>query len=174
MRSMAFRRPTAKSQAPGRSGTPSRGQCWSASSRASWAQSSARSKSPSQRTRPATRRPASSRKMAPRSGAVTLALDERAHLDGAACRPGLGQLDSLVQSGDVDDRVASDRLLGLHERAVTDQRLAVVDPHRGGGRGGLELVAFEDPARAGLLLPPLLYGRHRLPLLVVRHLAEGV
>jgi DNA-directed RNA polymerase specialized sigma24 family protein len=67
----ARRRAVVRCQAPGRSGMPSRGQCSSAASRASWTRSSAWSKSPSSRTRDAVSRPASSRKT--RATAVSVA-----------------------------------------------------------------------------------------------------
>src|SRR5215216_1431210 len=69
-RSRARLRATVVSHAPGRRGTPSRGQVFSARSNAPWAHSSARSQSPVVRIRVATRRPHSSRK-APATAAST-------------------------------------------------------------------------------------------------------
>src|SRR5215212_1907772 len=69
-RSRARLRDTVVSHAPGRRGTPSRGQVSSARSKAPWAHSSARSQSPVVRIRVATRRPHSSLK-APATAAST-------------------------------------------------------------------------------------------------------
>src|SRR5215213_7729147 len=69
-RSRARLRSTVVSHAPGRRGTPSRGQVFSARSKAPWAHSSARSQSPVVRIRVATRRPHSSLK-APATAAST-------------------------------------------------------------------------------------------------------
>ena len=71
---MPLRRATVSSQAAGASGMPSRGQCWSALTSASWTSSSARSKSPSVRVRRAVRRPASSRKTRSMASVVVLSL----------------------------------------------------------------------------------------------------
>jgi hypothetical protein len=50
------------------------------------------------------------------------------HEPGDRC---LGRhLDQLVEVGAVEQVEAGDELLGLHERAVGDQRLAVAHPHR--------------------------------------------
>ena len=70
--SMARRRAVVINHAPGLSGMPSSGHLSSAATRLSWTTSSARSKSPSIRTRAAVRRPASSRKTAATTRSVAL------------------------------------------------------------------------------------------------------
>ena len=131
-RSIARLRATVVSHAPGRRGTPSRGQRRSASANASCAHSSARSQSPvrlirvatiaapllaERRRRPRVVRPASlrPRTVAPRS------------IPYAGDRVLGGHLDRLVEVGALEDVVAGDVLLGLGERAVGEHDLAVAD-----------------------------------------------
>src|SRR5215213_2223351 len=149
-RSRARLRTMVVSHAPGRRGTPSRGQVSSARSKAPWAHSSARSQSPVVRIRVATIRPHSSRKAsataastrpATRGGLVgpppqltTLPFPKRPDLDRAELRnrvPG-GHLDGIVEVGALDDVEAPHLLLGLRERAVREQDLVFANPHRGG------------------------------------------
>src|SRR5438034_254669 len=130
-------------QPPGFGGTPDAGQRWTATTKASWTASSAMSMSPKRRTRVATARPNSCRKvcstreasrmLTPRLG-LRLVL-EGAHLDRslAGCRA-LGRPGQRgVEVGGADDPEAAQLLLRLGERTVGGQDLAVLDPHHGGG-----------------------------------------
>ena len=97
MRSIARLRAVVTSQAPGFAGTPSRGQRSAATANASWAASSARSKSPRKPTSAASTRPHSSRKTCSTSA---LPLHQRPHLDRAAHARGRdprGELDRRVE-----------------------------------------------------------------------------
>src|SRR5215204_5883535 len=84
----------------------------------------------------------------------SVVLDDRANLDASALRPGDlgGPLDRLVQVLAVEDVEARELLLGLRERAVGDQALAVGHAH--GRRGGdrLEPLAGAEHARRPHLL----------------------
>ena len=80
-RSVARFRATVVSHAPGWSGTPSRGQRCSARSNASWAHSSARSQSPSDRMSVATTRPHSRSNTRRPPPLRRLHLPDRFHLD---------------------------------------------------------------------------------------------
>src|SRR5487761_1357582 len=161
-RSRPRRRAVVSSQAPGRSGIPSSGQCSRASTTASDTSSSARSKSPSWRTRLVVSRPASSRKTRSSSGwvsAAASALDDRSDLHlaiGRGQRPDDG--DGLVEVGAVDDAVAADRLLGLQQRTVDEGGLAALQHHGGGGVGRLQLVTGDHLALGGEAAPPLADG----------------
>src|SRR5256885_2068079 len=141
MRSIARLRAVVTSHAPGLRGLPSRGQRSAATANASCAASSARSKSPRKPMRVARTRPHSSRKTCSISA---LALHDRPYLYGApGARRGnaRGQLDRGVEVVGLVEVVAAELLLGLGERAVGGQRLAVLDAHGGRGRRGLQLVA---------------------------------
>src|SRR4029453_9451285 len=154
-RSMALLRAVVVIQAPGRSGTPATGQRSMATRKASWTASSARSKSPSTRMRVATACPAPSpnpRAASPRAPPASapptsrppgplsgghVDLHDRPDLDRPApdVRDAGRDLDSLVQVLCLDHVEAAELLLGLGERPVGGQRLAVAHPH-GGSRGG--------------------------------------
>src|SRR5256886_3086958 len=141
MWSIARLRAVVTSHAPGLRGVPSRGQRSAATANASCAASSARSKSPRKPMRVARTRPHSSRKTCSISA---LALHDRPYLYGApGARRGnaRGQLDRGVEVVGLVEVVAAELLLGLGERAVGGQRLAVLDAHGGGRRRGLQLVA---------------------------------
>src|SRR2546428_66156 len=150
---MPWRRAVVMSQAPGFSGTPSRGQCSSAATSASCTHSSARSKSPRLRTSAAVNRPASSRKTAATASLVTL---RALVLDGGsnfhvAHRPGLRELDGGLHVGRLDDAQAADRLLRLDEWAVDDADLAAGLPDRRRRARRLQLGApVGDLAAVGL------------------------
>src|SRR4029453_12806442 len=82
------------------------------------------------------------------SGSVS---PEGPHLD----RPGLGygmcgrDLDGLVQAAALDDVEPADRLLGLRERPVGDERLPPANAHGAGPSRRRQLVAG-DPDAPGL------------------------
>src|SRR5215207_687878 len=154
-RSMALLRAVVMIQAPGRSGTPAVGQRWTATRKASWTASSARSKSPRTRMRVATACPDSSRNTRSTSARVSAAtltprlsgrhvhLHDRPDLDRPAADvgdPG-GDLDRLVQVLGLDDVEAAELLLGLGERPVGAEGRAVAHPHGGGRRGRLQRLA---------------------------------
>src|SRR5215467_14210831 len=164
------------SQEEALSGTPSRGQCSSASTIASDTSSSARSRSPRRRTRLAVSRPASSRKTLSRSayGSRSPAtFDDWPHLDLAVgLRHRLHDGQSLIDVGNLQDAKASDGLLGLHQRPV-EQRLPAALDHHGGGRvWGLELVASNHLAAGEHLSPPFRDFLHRLLALCVASVGE--
>src|SRR4051794_20077706 len=143
MRSIALLRAVAISHARGFAGAPSRGQRSAAVANASWAASSASSKSPRRPTRVASTRPHSSRKARSISALV---LHERADLDGSAqaCRRDPSrQLDRGVEVVGLVDVVAAELLLRLGERAVGGERAPVLDAYGRGRRGRLELVAVD-------------------------------
>src|SRR5947209_1194430 len=156
--SMARRRAVVINHAPGLSGMPCSGHVSSAATRLSWTTSSARAKSPSTRISAAVSRPASSLKTAATASSVLARVssafgmvDYRPDFDDAATGPGLGHLERLVQVFDLDYRKAADDFLGLDERAVRDDSLAVLDANGGGAARTLELGATGDPARPAVL-----------------------
>ena len=81
-------------------------------------------------------------------------LHQRAHLDRAA-HPGRrdprGQLDRRVEVVGLEEQVAAERLLGLDERAVGGQRLAVLHPH---GRRRLRPAIRTPGVTPGVSLMP--------------------
>src|SRR6476660_8243197 len=153
---MARLRAVVVSQPPGLGGTPVSGHRSVATTNASWTISSAMSMSPKRRTRVATTRPDSSRKIRSSSGASMAGTDrslvlERTHLDrthasdGALGRP----LERGVEVGCLDDPEAAELLLGLRERTVRSHRFATGGANHCRDLGRVETAA-EDP-RAGLL-----------------------
>src|SRR5262252_2605337 len=136
------------SQEEALSGTPSRGQCSSASTIASDTSSSASSRSPA-------------------------TFDDWPHLDLAVgLRHRLHDRQSLIDVGNLQDAKASDGLLGLHQRPV-EQRLPAALDHHGGGRvWGLELVASNHLAAGEHLSPPFRDFLHRLLALCVASVGE--
>ena len=73
-------------------------------------------------------------------------------------------LDGLVEVLAVDQVEAAHLLLGLRERPIRRQGLAVPDPHGGGvGRRPQTLAALQDAPFAHLVLPPEVVGGHRRP-----------
>src|SRR4029450_10095227 len=151
IRSTARRRAVVVSQAPGLSGVPSRVQRSAATANASWVASSARSKSPKSPTRVARTRPHSSRKTWSISG---LALHDRTHLDGAAHarrRDARGNCRGLVEVVGLEQEETAEVLLGVDERAVAQQCIAVVDAHRGRRTRQRWLLAAEDARHPGEL-----------------------
>src|SRR5262245_28903666 len=157
---MARLRAVVVSHPPGFGGSPSDGQRSLAMRNASWAISSAMSMSPKRRTRVATTRPASSRKMrviaASSVGMTTSALGlvlERANLDRvtAGRRALRGPRQRRIEISSRDDPEAAELLFGLCVRPVGHNDVAVLDPHDG---GGLRIVqsAGEDPRTCGAQL----------------------
>src|SRR6516165_4042693 len=154
---MALRRAAVKSQAPGRSGIPSRGQCSSAASRASCTRSSASSKLPSRRTSAPVSRPASSRKTRAIAACVAAppsrprsplpSLNNRPDLYELVLgrRPRLGDGNRGVKVGDLEDPIPADRLLSLDERTVGHDGPAAAPPHGGGCAAGPQLIAPDKP-----------------------------
>src|SRR5215217_9628999 len=170
-RSMALLRAVVVIQAPGRSGTPATGQRSTATRKASWTASSARSKSPRTRMRVATACPDSSRNTRSTSARVSSATLTLSSLGVWACGPDLGppggpsgrhvhlhdrpdldrpaadvgdpgrDLDGLVQVLGLDNVEAAELLLGLGERPVGAEGLALAHPDGGGGGGRLERLA---------------------------------
>src|SRR5207244_433366 len=64
-----------------------------------------------------------------------------------------------------DHEVADEVFLGLRKRAVGDDSLVIADPHRGGGRGGSELVAaFELLALPNTAIKLTVLGGHQRAL----------
>ena len=168
MRSIARFRAVVTSHARGLAGGPSRGQRFAAIANASWAASSARSKSPRKPISAATTRPHSSRKM--RSSSP---LGHRAHLDCAAHagrRHARGELDRGVEVVGLVEEVAAERLLDGDERAVGRQRLAVPYAHRRRHLGRLHPDARRD---SGGLVDRLV-GRVNLLLLVLGQAPPGL
>ena len=86
---------------------------------------------------------------------------ERADLDRhEPChRGGRCHRDALVQVGALEQVEAGDELLGLHERAVGHQRLAVADTHRSGRVRQVEGPA-EQPDPLRFLLPARDFALH--------------
>src|SRR5438874_6443675 len=177
---MARRRAAVISHAPGLSGMPSAGHFSRAATRLSWTTSSAMSKLPMRRTIAPVSFAASSRNTAVSAASVAVLVSvrpssfhSRPHLDrpGAPC---LGHLERLVEILHLHDGEAADDLLGLDERAVRDDGLAVLEPHGGRGLRSLELLAADDLAGAAVLLEPLLRHLHPGRHLLGRHVVEAL
>src|SRR5712692_4595892 len=150
------------SHAPGLSGIPCSGHFSRAASRLSWTTSSAISKLPMIRTMAPVSFAASSRKTAASAASVAVRVSvrpssfhSRPHFDGPS-RPSLGHLEGLVEVCDLDDGEATDDLLRLDERTVGDDRPAVLESNRGGGRRAFKLLAAKDLARSAVLIEPFL------------------
>src|SRR6476646_2269651 len=169
--SSALRLAVVVSQAPGLRGTPSRSQASTAVRNASWAHSSARSRSRVRRTVAVStwahsRRCASasasrtSSRCAAKRSALLRELHDRAHLDPAERRRAqAADLQGVVEVLGLDEVEAAERLLGLRERAVGDD----VAADRGGGGGRLQGVAAQDlPTELDHLLGEPVVRRHRL------------
>src|ERR1051325_6151238 len=144
--SIARRRAVVMSHAPGLSGMPCCGHLSRAATRLSWTTSSAMSKLPIRRSIAPVSRAASSRKTATSAASVAVrdsvrpsSFHSRPDFDRSGA-PRLGHVESLVQVFDVDDGEATDDLFGLDEGAVGDDRLAVLEPDRGGGLGSVHLL----------------------------------
>ena len=121
-----------------------RGQRSAAIANASCAASSARSKSPRKPIRDASTRPHWSRKTWSRP--VTTPRWGGSRWRRPCWRPGPRRhLDRGVEIVGLEEEVAAEGLLGLDERAVGGEGLAVVDAHRGRGLGRLHLQARGDP-----------------------------
>src|SRR5438876_4165144 len=173
-RSIALLRPTLTSQARGLEGGPS-GQRASAMANASCRASSARSKSPTRRISVASTRPASLRKMVSTSLGVMAYATPRSVVDpdrpdfdravpGARnpCRDRQCRIEILG----LDQVIAAKLLVGLRERPVGGEGLAVAHPHRGRRRdrlqpvAGLEIAALDDGlGERAIFLEDLLAGR---------------
>src|SRR5689334_18500401 len=114
--------------------------------KASCTASSAAAMSPKTRTRTATARPYSARKMRSISGRSTTSVLERTHFNRQ--RDGAGQLarpfERRVEIRRFDDREAADVLLALGVRAVGHPQVTVLQPDDG-GRAGLVQAAAEYP-----------------------------
>src|SRR5882757_228297 len=162
------------SQAPGFSGTPVVGHCSRAANRASWVNSSASGTSRSILARLVLSRGCSMRqtaRIARWTSATVMAADctggtpaSRAGEGAKLARPFptrhevlvelhelLGGRQGLFLAWQLEDRVAANDLLGLHERAVDDAELPVDDPHLC-ARGERHQPAAVEHA-AGLDLP---------------------
>src|ERR1700681_3927086 len=178
--SMARRRAVVISHAPGLSGMPCSGHFSSAATRLSWTTSSARSKSPRARTSAPVSRPASSRKTSATADSAAVCVpsavrgslrhprarffdlcrvvDHGPHLDNPvlpASWPNLGHGKSLVQVLHLNDRESADDLFGLDERAVGDDRLAVLEPNGRRAVRTKQLLASDDLPRLAVVLEPL-------------------
>src|ERR1700722_1354725 len=165
-RSMARRRAVVMIHPAGLGGSPSAGQRWTATAKASWTASSATSMSPKLRTRTATARPYSSRntRSTPASGKPVTAVsapgifpvrpvpvEERPHLDRQPSHPDdpAAPLHRRVQILGLDDPEPADVLLALGVWTVGDQHLAaLVTQH--GGDGRRVQAAGEHPGARGL------------------------
>src|SRR4051812_26282434 len=170
-RSIARRRAVSAIQAAGLGGTPSRGQRSSATTKASWTASSARSRSPNARARAATAWPDSRRNRRsiaapgalsrlPRAalggdvgllGAHRLVVHDRPHLDRSVlrARDAGGPADRLVEVPAVEQVVAAELLARLGERPVGGDRLVIADANGRGRARRLQALAAEQ--HAGLL-----------------------
>src|SRR3954465_7882696 len=85
-------------------------------------------------------------------GAEVLGLEHLAKLEldiavRVARRPALDDLDRLLARADADHREPGDQLLGLGERPVGDERLAVRELHARSFRARLQALAGEHHAR---------------------------
>ena len=151
-RSIARLRAAVVSHAPGLRGTPSRRHVSRASAKASCAHSSATSQSPVTRMSVATTRPHSSRKAAATAASTSALTSPRsaAPRSSRTRAPGIlrRDLDRLVEVLAVDDEVAADLLLGLGERTVGGERLAVADAHGRGVGGRAQALAALEQRRA--------------------------
>src|SRR5208283_915300 len=130
---MSLRRAAAVIQAAGLSGMPSLTQCVNAAANASCMASSARSNDCEILIRPAIIRPDSRRKMPSTvlriSSIYALAYSEACD-SGAASRSGnpCSPLECFVKVFTVQDVIRRELLLGLRERPVAHQRLAILQP----------------------------------------------
>src|SRR2546422_6789680 len=136
------------------------------------------SKWPMRRTTAPVSWAASSREPAVSAASVTFLVSvrpssfhSRPDLDRAGA-PCLGHLERLVEILHLHDGEASDDLLGLDERAVGDDGLAVLKAHGGRGLRSLQLFAADDLASAAVLLKPLLRQLHAGRHLLGRHVVE--
>src|SRR5687768_8293253 len=154
-RSKARRRAVVSSQAPGRPGTPLRGQCSSAWAKASWTTSSAVSRSRTIRTTEETTRAYSTRKTsATRCCTVSTGRHGTSHLpDGpdldeaaGAGRQLLGPLDGLLLRVALDEIEAAQHFLRLGERAVGHLGVAVLGPHARAVTGRAQAVGHHHLA----------------------------
>src|SRR5262245_53437018 len=143
-------------QPAGLGGTPVEGHRCTATAKASWTASSARSMSPKCRTRTATARPYSSRNTRSivdvvRSGTgFRLALQlatEWSDFHGQAvglawqnerARQPSGPFERGVQILRLENQESADVLFALDERAVRGQQVAALDPNNRGGAGGMK------------------------------------
>ena len=145
------------SHAPGRRGTPSRGQRSSARGegvlRALLGEVPVAGDPDQGRDDPAPLLAERARRPRPRRRAVYISQIGLTSIE--PCRaPGIfdRDLDRLVEVLAVDQVEAADLLLGLRERAVGGEDLAVADPHGGGVGGGPQpLAALEHAPPAHLL-----------------------
>src|SRR6266566_5005522 len=161
-----WRRAAVINHAPGLSGIPCAGHFSSAATRLSWTTSSAMSKLPMSRNIAPVSLAASSRNTAVSAASVTFLVSfrpssfhSRPDLDWPSA-PCLGHLEGLVEILDLHDGKAADDLFGFDERAVGDDRLAVLESNRGRGLRALQLLAPDDLAGAAVLLEPLLRQLH--------------
>src|SRR5438270_3387456 len=144
MRSIARLRAVVMIQPAGLGGTPVDGQRCTATAKASWTASSARSMSPKTRMRTATARPYCSRNVwsiSPRcAGTPASGLDvflERPDLDrGGARHSGLGgPREGGIEIGGRDDPEAADVFLALGEGTVGGEHVAILNlDHSGAAR----------------------------------------
>src|SRR5947207_11869553 len=178
------------SQAPGRSGTPSAGNCSSAATRASCASSSAVPMSPTTRASPATSRADSIRQIAsvarcasvvaasPRPGppgtrparrpmaaapSHALVFEYLTDLESPAviwCP--LEPLQGLVDRAHLPQPVTGHELLGLRERPVDDGALLAVKTDALALRARIEAAGLEHHPCLDQLVVELLVLRHRL------------
>ena len=172
-RSSARLRAVVVSQAPGVRGMPSRGQRSSARAKASCAHSSARSQSP---RHPDQGRDDATPLRAERGGDRGLDAAGRGgghisqigpHFDRARCRAGdlRRDLDRFVEILGLDQVEAADLLLGLRERTVGGDDLAVADLHGRGVAGRAQtLAALQDSPLGHLLAELHVAGELRLAL----------
>src|SRR5437870_5535654 len=157
-RSMARLRAAVVIHPPGLGGTPSPGHLRRAMANASCTASSARSMSPNTRTRVATDRPDSSRKIRLISASSSLGDASTWHTLSGLCCPEGTNLDRLPDGGGglrrpgersvevlgLDDVEAAQVFLRLCERAVGGQHLALGYAHDRSGAGTVQGAA-EDP-----------------------------
>src|SRR5437660_5813062 len=171
---MSLRWAAAMIQAAPFAGTPRVGQEARAAANASCMASSARSKEPEIRIKPARIRPDSCRNTASAAERMsTISSDgvirrglgfarrryarQRSNLDApraalARRRNPRGPLDRLVQVPAIQNVITGELLLGFGERAVSDQCLAVFHAHGGrSGRRRKRLGRDEDALAGGLL-----------------------
>src|SRR6266508_1750927 len=164
--SVARLRAVVVSQAPGLRGTPSVRQLCRAAANASCAASSARSQSPVTRINVATTWPHSVRNAATTAASAGCDIQELPNLDRAFGGPRVagGHLERLVRTAALDQDVAADLLLGLRERTVGAQDLAVTHPDRGRAPRRVQPLGAEQHAARGHLGRPLGAPGHQLGL----------
>ena len=156
--------PWSRATRAGWSGVPSRGQRSAAIANASWAASSARSKSPRKPIRlgedaaPLVAEDLLEDRYHSSSGRTSIAPPSRAAGNAR------GELDRGVEVVGLEEEVAAQRLLDGDERAVGGQRLAVLDAD---GRGRLGRLHPGSGGHARRLVDRLVVGVDRL-LLVLR------